>query len=100
MTRRFRINTHLTLPLDLYAAPGGVYACHEPGDEVDLDEERCRFHDRFIRGRIRGGDMTELEAESAAPDPAVLSARPSTAAAPRPATSASSGPFVFAPNKD
>jgi hypothetical protein len=59
--RRFRINTHLTMPLELLSGPGATYARHCPGDEVDIDVERCLNHDRFIRGRVLAGDMTELE---------------------------------------
>jgi len=59
--RRFRLNTHLTMPLELFSGPGTTYAMHEPGDVVALDGERCRVHDRFLRGRIRAGDLTELE---------------------------------------
>lgn len=67
MNRRFKLNTHLTLPLDLLAGPGGLHARYEPGDVIELDPERCRVHDRFIRGRIRAGDMTELNEPSPVP---------------------------------
>lgn len=60
-TRRFRLNTHLTMPLGLLAAPGAEYLCLRPGTVVEIDAERCRIHDRFLRGRVRAGDMTELE---------------------------------------
>ena len=59
-TRRFKLNTHLTLPLELHAAPGATHHRGEPESIVEIDEERCRMHDRFIRGRLRAGDMTEL----------------------------------------
>jgi hypothetical protein len=87
--RRFRFNTHLTLPLELFAGPGSTYAMHEPGDLLELDAERCRVHDRFLRGRVRAGDLTEIEDEPPtvvpAPDPAVEVA-PVPAVAPAPPT--------------
>jgi hypothetical protein len=72
MTRRFKFVRHLTMPLELLAAPGAQYHLGEPGDEVDIDEERCRQFDRFLRGRVRAGDLIEIQ-----PQPA----RPSTSAA-------------------
>jgi hypothetical protein len=68
-TRRFKLNTHLTMPLELLAAPGANYHRGEPGGIVEIDAERCKAYDRFIRGRIRAGDITELECEPAVPAP-------------------------------
>lgn len=66
-TRQFRLNTHLTLPLELHAAPGARHRRATPGEIVEIDAERCRLHDRFLRGRIRAGDLTEIEPAAAAP---------------------------------
>lgn len=60
-TRRFKLLRPLTLPLELYAAPGAEYHRPQAGDEIDIDAERCRKFDRFIRGRIRAEDMKEIE---------------------------------------
>lgn len=79
-TRSFRLNTHLIIPIDLLAGPGAAHSRHEPGDVVELDVERCRVHDRFLRGRIRAGDLTEIED---APAPALVQ-RPAPASAPAP----------------
>ncbi|MEO7735521.1 MAG: hypothetical protein ABIY55_31495 [Kofleriaceae bacterium] len=65
-TRRFKLHTHLTLPLELLAGPGAAHTRCNPGEVVELDAERCRIHDRFLRGRIRAGDLSELEREPAA----------------------------------
>lgn len=75
MNRRFKIHTHLTLPLDLLAGPGAAHNRCQPGDVIEPDAESCRRHDRFLRGRMRAGDLTELEGEPvAAPVRAVPSA--------------------------
>ena len=70
MIRRFRLNTHLTFPIQLLAGPGASYHRAEPGHVVEIDGQRCKAHDRFLRGRIRAGDLTELEAAPAPPSPA------------------------------
>jgi hypothetical protein len=58
--RSFKLNTHLTMPLELLAAPGAEYHRGEPGSIVEIDAERCKAFDRFIRGRLRAGDLTEI----------------------------------------
>ncbi len=66
MNRRFKLNAHLTFPLELLPAPGARHHRAEPGHIVELDAERCKAHDRFIRGRVRAGDLVELGNEPAA----------------------------------
>lgn len=66
MMRRFKLINHLTLPLGLQAAPGGVHRRAVPGDVVEIDDDRCREHDRFLRGRVRAGDLVEIDVASAA----------------------------------
>ncbi len=78
-TRRFKLNTHLTMPLDLHPAPGARHHRAEPSHIIELDVERCKSHDRFIRGRIRAGDLTELDPEPVrqpAPAPQLAPAAP------------------------
>jgi len=70
-TRRFKLHTHLTLPLELLAGPGAAHTRCNPGEVVELDAERCRIHDRFLRGRMRAGDLSELANEPAASSPTV-----------------------------
>lgn len=65
MIRRFKLNTHLTMPLGLLAAPGAEYHRGEPGSVVEIDAARCDDFDRFIRGRIRAGDLTEINQSAA-----------------------------------
>lgn len=67
-TRRFKMINPLTFPLDLHAGPGAAYRRAEAGDEVEIDVERAQQFDRFLRGRVRAGDMVELTAD-AAPSP-------------------------------
>lgn len=61
--RRFKLNTHLTFPIQLMAGPGASYHRAQPGHTVEISSARCAAHERFLRGRIRAGDMVELEAE-------------------------------------
>lgn len=67
MIRRFKLNTHLTMPLELLAAPVAEYHRGEPVSIVEIDAERCKAFDRFIRGRIRAGDMVELTIATSQP---------------------------------
>jgi len=76
-TRRFKLHTHLILPLDLLAGPGAAHNRCRPGDVIEPDAQSCRRHDRFLRGRIRAGDLTELEV---APVAATAHAAPSAPA--------------------
>lgn len=67
MKRWFKLNTHLTLPLELHPAPGAKHHKAEPGHVIGLDAERCKSHDRFLRGRTRAGDMVELDGPPTVP---------------------------------
>lgn len=60
-TRRFMMLKPLTFPLDLHAGPGAAYRRADAGDEIEIDVVRAQEFDRFLRGRIRGGDMVELD---------------------------------------
>lgn len=64
-TRRFKLINPLTLPLELHAAPGATHRRVDAGEEVEIDAERCQQFDRFIRGRIRAGDMVETTSAAA-----------------------------------
>jgi hypothetical protein len=75
-TRRFKLTTHLTFPLELYAAPGAAYHLAEPGDVIELCAERCLGFDRFLRGRIRAGDLVELEDQPVTSPAATIAGAP------------------------
>lgn len=63
--RRFKVNTHLTFPIGLLSAPGANYLMSKPGSTVEIDEKRAAEFDRFLRGRVRAGDLTEIATEPA-----------------------------------
>jgi hypothetical protein len=84
MTRRFQLTTHLTFPLDVLPAPGGIAEIKEPGTLVEFDDELVE-RNRFIRGRIRAGDLVEtMDAvgplAASVMSPVVAPAAPATAA--------------------
>ena len=63
-TRRFKMLNPLTLPLELHAGPGAEHWRAKPGEEIEIDAERCRLFDRYLRGRIRAKDMAEIDTPS------------------------------------
>jgi hypothetical protein len=65
MTRQFQLTTYLTFPLDVLPAPGGLAEIKAPGTNVEFDDELVE-RNRFIRGRIRAGDLVETP-EAVAP---------------------------------
>jgi hypothetical protein len=67
-TRTFTVapGRALTLPKALMAGPGATHARFTGGQSFELPAERV---DRFVRGRLRAGDLIE-GAVDAAPDPA------------------------------
>jgi hypothetical protein len=84
MTRQFQLTTYLTFPLDVLPAPGGLAEIKAPGTNVEFDDELVE-RNRFIRGRIRAGDLVETTEAMA---PQAVSAVSRTLAAAVPATAA------------
>lgn len=73
-TRTFTVadGRTLTLPKGLLAGPGATNARYHGGETFELPASSV---DRFIRGRLRAGDLTEGPAPAAAPPPAPLRAK-------------------------
>ncbi len=79
--RRFKLaeGRHLTMPADLMVGPGVTTMRLVPGDVFDLDAEVCQAQQRFISGRLRAGDLVELEVKG---DRAVVVREPVAPSAP------------------
>ena len=80
MTRRFQLTTYLTFPPDVLPAPGGIAEIQEPGTIVEFDDEIVE-RNRFVRGRIRAGDLVETM-DSPPPQVASVASRIMPPAAP------------------
>lgn len=64
MPRHFRVpdGRTVTLPQGLQAGPGATNMRLDPGAVVTLDDAACNGeHSRFIAGRLRAGDLEEIE---------------------------------------
>jgi hypothetical protein len=63
MTKRyFRSVNHLTLPSTIHTGAGATHTRLAPGDVIDLCPKKCAAESRFINGRVRGGDLVEVDA--------------------------------------
>jgi hypothetical protein len=59
--RYFKLATHLTVPRSLLPGMGNTHVRPTPGDVIAIDEDACARHSRFVNGRMRAGDMTEIK---------------------------------------
>jgi hypothetical protein len=66
--RKFKIpaGRALALPHGLQTAPGAMTMRVNAHDIFELDSERCQQFQRFIAGRLRAGDLIELDANTPA----------------------------------
>lgn len=81
MARHFRSPQYLTLPQGLLAGPGATNMRLLPGSIVTLDDAACSRNERFINGRLRAGDLVELDAATAERE---LAAAPAAETLPKP----------------
>lgn len=79
--RYFRSPQFLTLPQGVQAGPGATNLRLEPGSILELDEVTCTRNERFINGRLRAGDLVELDAATAE---AARASAPQATAIPKP----------------
>lgn len=63
MPRRFRACEGRTvmLPQGLYAGPGQTNMRLDPGAVITLEDDNLIRHERYINGRVRAGDLEEVE---------------------------------------
>lgn len=63
MPRRFRAREGrtVTLPQGLYAGPGQTNMRLDPGAIVTLEDDAIQRHERYVNGRVRAGDLEEVE---------------------------------------
>lgn len=59
--RRFRARNALVLPTSIGTGPGATNMRLDPDQVVELDADAVKLHERFINGRVRAGDLEELE---------------------------------------
>lgn len=64
MIRKYRVVRGFVLPTSIETAPGGVPRRLVADETLELDKSKA---DRFIRNRVRMGDLEEI---TAAPAPA------------------------------
>lgn len=65
MPRHFRSPQYLVFPQGVQAGPGATNMRLSPGSIVTLDDDTCVNHSRFINGRLRAGDLVELDEATA-----------------------------------
>lgn len=68
--RRFKSVNHLTLPSGLTPIDGQPNMRFEPGQTFDVSADKCQTMQRFVLGRLRAGDLEELEYSEPVPAPA------------------------------
>jgi hypothetical protein len=83
--RRFKCNTHVTLPSGMTPIDGQPNMRFEPGQTFDVDAAKCQTQQRYVFGRLRAKDFEEVDY---VPEPkpevtvtAVSTSEPATAAA-------------------
>lgn len=59
--RYFKLATHLTVPRTLLPGAGNTHVRPTPGDVIAIDDAACARESRFVNGRVRAGDMTEVD---------------------------------------
>lgn len=77
MTRTFRAceGRTVTLPASVKAGPGATTMRLDPGCVVTLTDGECVQNARFIAGRLRAGDLEEIDASTLVgevPEPTLL----------------------------
>lgn len=86
--RRFRVpeGRAVVLPVGLQPGPGVTNMRHDAEKVFELDADRCAKHERFLNGRVRAGDLVELDPAGELPVAAAVEvpAPPSTSRRPDP----------------
>lgn len=59
--RRFQCNTHVVLPAGLTPIDGQPNMRFEPGQTFDVDDSKCQTMQRYVLGRLRAKDLTEVD---------------------------------------
>lgn len=79
--RYFQLTNPLTMPRTLLPGMGNTHKRPKAGDVVAIQDAACARDSRFVRGRVRAGDMKEItEAEYTA----AIAAAPAAPTAPAP----------------